>query len=88
MGEYLTVIFIVSLYLAELSGKVVILCLHTLERARQCRLIKFRAIHFRLDHFSEVAIFYHLLSSPHSWHSLQHSLKHLFLLASNIPYIG
>ena len=53
MGEYLTVIFIVSLYLAELSGKVVILCLHTLERARQCRLIKFRAIHFRLDHFSE-----------------------------------
>ena len=30
MGEYLTVIFIVSLYLAKLSGKVVILCLHTL----------------------------------------------------------
>ena len=57
MGEYLTVIFIVTLYLAELSGKVVILCLHTLERARQCRLIKFRAIDFRFDHFSEVAIF-------------------------------
>lgn len=88
MGEYLTVIFIITLYLAKLSGKVVILCLYTLERARQCRLIKFRAIDFRFDHFSEVAIFYHLLSSPHSWHSLQHSLKHSFLLASNIPYIG
>ena len=46
MGEYLTVIFIITLYLTELSGKVVILCLHTLERARQCRLIKFRAIDF------------------------------------------
>ena len=84
MGEYLAVIFIITMYLAELSGKVVILCLHTLERARQCRLIKFRAIDFRFDHFSEVAIFYHLLS-PRSWHSLQHSLKHSFLLASNIP---
>ena len=39
MGEYLTLIFITALYLAELSGKVVILCLHTLERACQCRLI-------------------------------------------------
>lgn len=66
MGEYLTVIFIITLYLAELSGKVVLLCLHTLERARQCRLIKFRAIDFRFDDFSEVAIFYRLLSSPHS----------------------
>ena len=35
MGEYLTVIFIITLCLAEQSGKVVILCL--VERARQCR---------------------------------------------------
>ena len=88
MGEYLTVIFIITLYLAEVSGKVLILCLQTLERARQCRLIKFRAIDFRFDDLSEVAIFYHLLSSPHSWQSLQHSLKNSFLLASNILCIG
>ena len=87
MGEYLTVIFIITLYLAELSGKVLILCLHALERARQYRLIKFRAIDFRFDDLSEVAIFYLLLSSPHSWHSLQRSLKHSFLLPSNIPCI-
>ena len=44
MGEYLTVIFIITLCLAELSGKVVILCLHILELARQCWLIKSKAI--------------------------------------------
>ena len=44
MGEYLTVICVITLCLAELTGTVVILCLHTLELARQCRLIKSRAI--------------------------------------------
>ena len=66
MGEYFTVIFIITLCLAELSGKVVILCLHILELARQCRLIKFRSIAFRFGGLSAMAIFYHLLSSPQS----------------------
>ena len=73
MGEYLTVIFIITLCLAELSGKVVILCLHILELARQCWLIKSRAID--------------LVQWPSSVISAQQS-EHSFFLASNIPFNG
>ena len=60
MGEYLTVILIITLGLAERTGNIIILCLHNLELARQCRVINFAAIDFRFGDLSAVAIF-HLL---------------------------